>query len=804
MTSTRTLSRSFAAGEIAPEMFGRLDLTQFQTGLALCENMTTLPHGPAQNRAGFQYVNEAKISAKRTRLIRFQFSTTQTMVLEFGDGYIRFHTDGATVLSGMVPYEIATPYLEADLFDLHYTQSNDVMTIVHPNYAPRELRRLAALNWTLTTIAFAPIQPGFGAGVTGGVFDPNFPGFLPPPAYLKITNFTAGATTVAYGVIAVGENNRPYSGFRTYSQTNTDTTQVITLEWGAVGGAVGYRVFRSVDGTGNGGTFQLIGETTALTMDDLQIASNNQIRDNLNVSNPPHLVEEEYVLTAVSASGEESLPSSVVTILNDIVTFPTNTNYLEPTALITFDHFNVYKKRQGLFGYIGQSQGYDTFYDNNIEPDLGIQPPNSTNPFALSNNYPGATTYYDQRRVFAGTNNLPQNFWATKIGTESSMSSNLPPLASDAISFRIAAREVNTIRHTVPLTDIIMLTNSAEWRVFATDGGTITPATTGAKPISYVGANNVQPAVTSSSMFYAQARGGHIREIRYSLNNEGSAGYTNADASIMAWHLFNYKTVVDLAFSQAPIPTLWAVSSDGKLLGLTYVPEQQVAGWHRHTTDGTFESCCVVAEGDEDMLYVVVRRLVNGTYRRYVERMHTRSFTALEDGFFVDCGLTYTGAAATTISGLAHLEGKTVNILGNGAVMAPQVVTGGQVVLEQAVTKAHIGLPLTCQLRTLPMTIEQLSAFGQGRVKNVNKTFLRVYKSSIVKAGPSITQLREYGQRTNEPYDSPPALIGNEEGVDIEIPLTPAWTGAGQIVVSHSEPLPLTVLSMALDVAIGG
>src|SRR5688572_6650887 len=237
VATTRQLLRSFAGGEITPELFGRLDLDKFQTGLARAKNFRILPHGPVQNRAGFQYVLETKDSTKASRLIPFVWSVDQTMHLEFGDQYVRFHTLGSTLLetgltitgitqanpgvltytgadpsngqwmylSGIVGmsqlngrfvkvanvnagantfeltdihgganinttsypayisggttarvYEVATPFLEAHLFDLHFTQSADVLTITHPSYAPRELRRVGATNWTLTTASFTP------------------------------------------------------------------------------------------------------------------------------------------------------------------------------------------------------------------------------------------------------------------------------------------------------------------------------------------------------------------------------------------------------------------------------------------------------------------------------------------------------------------------------------------------------------------------------------------------------------------------------------------------------------------------
>src|SRR3990167_10136896 len=98
--STRKLTMSFAGGEVTPEFWGQLGDAKFQAGLALCRNMIVLPHGPVANRPGFAYVNTIKIIGKRARLIPFTYSNTQTMVLEFGEGYIRFHTQGSTLLTG--------------------------------------------------------------------------------------------------------------------------------------------------------------------------------------------------------------------------------------------------------------------------------------------------------------------------------------------------------------------------------------------------------------------------------------------------------------------------------------------------------------------------------------------------------------------------------------------------------------------------------------------------------------------------------------------------------------------------------
>ena len=683
MANIRTLQRSFSGGEISPEMFGRNDDAKYQSGLARCRNFITKPQGPAENRPGFAFVRAVKDSTKKVRLIPFTYSTTQTMVIEMGPGYFRFHTQGATLMSGGVPYEIANPYAEADLFDVHYVQSADVLTLVHPNYAPRELRRLGATNWQLTTLSFA-----------ASIAAPGAPSLS-----------AAGHTAVKY----------------TY-----------------------YYVVTAVDSEG---------------------------------------VSESAASAASSVGGNLFETGATVTI--------------SWVAVAGASRYNVYKLQGGLYGYIGQTTGL-SIVDDNISPDLGKTPPLYDSVFGGAGEYPGAVSYFEQRRCFAGTTNKPQNIWMTKSGTESNMSYSLPIRDDDRIAFRVAAREANTIRHIVPLTQLLLLTSSAEWRVTSVNSDAITPSTISVRPQSYVGSSNVQPVIINNTLIYGAARGGHVRELAY---NWQASGFITGDLSLRAPHLFDTFDIVDMAYAKAPQPMVWFVSTSGRLLGLTYVPEQQVGAWHWHDTDGVFESCTVVAEGGEDALYCVIRRTINGASVRYVERMASRQFSDQADAFFVDCGATYSGVPADVISGLGHLEGKTVSILADGAVHPQRVVTGGSITLDIEASTVQIGLPIEADLQTLPLAVQlQDGSFGQGRFKNVNKVWLRVYRSSGIFVGPSANELTEAKQRTTENYGAPPALKSEE----IPLVLTPSWADSGQIFVRQSDPLPLTVVSMTAEVALGG
>jgi hypothetical protein len=145
---------NFTGGELSPRLDGRNDLQKYPTGCKTLENMIVYPHGSAARRSGSQFVAEVKDSSKETRLIPFEFSTTQTYMLEFGNQYIRFYKDDGQILSGGSTYEIASPYLEAELFDIKYAQSADVMYLCHPNHPVKKLARTGHTSWTLTSVAF--------------------------------------------------------------------------------------------------------------------------------------------------------------------------------------------------------------------------------------------------------------------------------------------------------------------------------------------------------------------------------------------------------------------------------------------------------------------------------------------------------------------------------------------------------------------------------------------------------------------------------------------------------------------------
>ena len=332
-----TMQPSFSGGELAPSLHARVDLAKYATGLKTCRNFIVQAHGGVANRPGTKFICETANSAKITRLIPFEFNTTQTYILEFGHLTMRVIKDGGQVLSSGSPVSITSPYADTELADLNFTQSADVMTICHPSHPVKEVKRTSHTAWSITSVSF-------------------------------------GTAMTAPGSVA--------SSRQEYDSSKTETSY-------------------------------------------------------------------SYVVTAVKTStGDESVASSSTSISNNNLS-STVTNTITWGAASGADSYNVYKSRGGIFGFIGRATG-TTFKDDNIESDSNDSPATARTLFNTTNEYPATVNYYQQRLVFGQTNNDPQKIFMSQTGNYHNFNISEPLRDSDAVTFTIAASQVNEIRHLVP------------------------------------------------------------------------------------------------------------------------------------------------------------------------------------------------------------------------------------------------------------------------------------------------------------------------------------------------------------------
>lgn len=276
---------------------------------------------------------------------------------------------------------------------------------------------------------------------------------------------------------------------------------------------------------------------------------------------------------------------------------------------------------------------------------------NSTDYWAMgawgpSVGYPSVVEFFGQRLFFAATNNNPQTLWASKISNYSNFGKSVPTADDDSITATIAARQVNAVTDLIPLKDLIVLTVGAEWKSGGGQNNVLTPSTISFTPTTNYGSSDLPALVIGDSGVFVQGRGSYVRDIGYQFSVDN---YTGNDLTIFASHLVQGYTLVDWCYQQTPWSVIWAVRNDGVLLGLAYFKEQQVSGWfHCDWVNGFVESVCSITENGKDVVYLSIRRVINGATVRYIERMGDRFFGDQRDYFFVDAGLTYDGRNTTT------------------------------------------------------------------------------------------------------------------------------------------------------------
>jgi hypothetical protein len=310
--------------------------------------------------------------------------------------------------------------------------------------------------------------------------------------------------------------------------------------------------------------------------------------------------------------------------------------------------------------------------------------------------WPSVVQFYSDRLIFAGSVSQPQTLWMSKTSEYTNFGKDVPLVDNDAITLTINARQVNAIKELVPMTDMIVMTSSAEWRLTTGADEVVAPGKDGFAPQTFWGSSGITSQVIGGSAIFVQGRGNVVRDLTYDyLSNR----YDGGDLSIYAAHLLEGFTVIDMAFQQVPYSCVWMVRSDGALLCMTYQREQGVIAWSLCTTDGTFESVCTVPEGTLNAVYVTVRRTINGVVRVSVERLDDRSFlTDQRDAFFVDSGLSFDGRLVTgtqTLSGTGWTSDDTLTLTASMAQWVGSTDVGDQVKLVIDATYDGFGDVLT-------------------------------------------------------------------------------------------------------------
>lgn len=596
---TTLIQRSFSGGELTPALYARVDTTKYVTGLRTCRNHLVMRHGGAANRPGTEFVAQTKNLGSAVRLIKFVFNASQTYILEFGDEYMRVIRDGAALTETAKTITGVTQANPGVITSTAHGFSNDDEIFITAVGGMTELngRNFLVANVTANTFTLKNLA---GVAVNTTTYTAYTSGGTASRIYEIATPYAAAdLATLQYiqsaDVITIAH---PSYEPRELSRTADTSWSLATLTF-----APGIAAPTSPAVSGTGGT------------------------------------AAEWVVTAVEdETFEESLPSA--TVGGNSAPSAGSPRTITWAAVTGAREYNVYRSQNGVFGFIGVAQGL-TFVDTGYSPDTSDTPPITRNPFNGANNYPSTVAYIQQRLGFANTNNNTEKVYLSRTGHFKNFTVSSPTQDDDAVTFTMAGRQVNAVKHLIDLGQLIVFTTGGEWAIEGDASGIIKPAEVNPKQHSYNGSSTLPPIIIAGNALYVQARGSVVRDLGFDYQIDG---YRGNDLTVFSSHLFDGFELLDWDYQQIPHSVIWAARNDGTLLGCTYVREQSVLAWHRHDFEGgVVENVAVIPEGDEDRVYLVIKRTIDGTEVRYIERMATRRVDDIKDCIFLDSSLSYDG-----------------------------------------------------------------------------------------------------------------------------------------------------------------
>lgn len=696
---------SFSKGELAPALYARVDTQAYQVGVRTGLNCFVHATGGMSNRAGTTFLAPVKDHDYAPSFIEFQFKTTDTYLLEFGDQYMRVYrndvllTETAKNITGITKANPAVVTSNSHGF----SNGNDVyiegvvgMTEVNGRWF--RVANVATNTFELTdqidgtNINSSSYTTYTSGGTAAKVYEISTPYAIADVPIIKYVQ-SADVMTLTHSSYPIYELSRTGHTSWTLAEAEFQPDQAaptgMTVSVGSAGAATyKYKVTAIAAETAeeslaglNNATLTITNATQAnpvvltitshglSTGDEIYVASvagMTELNDRrFTIDN---IGANTFSLRGVDGSAYTAYSSGGTARRTFVVAASSSTttnNTISWTAATGAQKYAVYKQSNGLYGLIGETEDV-SFVDSNIAADLDLSPPSSRNPFEGAENYPGTASYYEQRRVFGGASGSPDTSEYSQTGRQNNFSVSSPSQADDAITATLAARQVNEIRHYVPGNDLITLTSGSEWRVNSGADSAFSAATLKQKPQSSWGSSHIRPVIFGNVVLYITEDRYRIRSLGYSLQSDA---YTGSDMTVLASHIFAKYGISDWAATRSPEPIVYIVREDGALACMTFQPEQEVNGFTRWTTKGNFETVGVLpansTESDrEDRVYFVVKRRVNGKTVRYVERLHRRRFEDVRDAYFVDCGLSLD--APKTITGITSANPVVVTAAAHG------------------------------------------------------------------------------------------------------------------------------------------
>lgn len=764
-----TIQPSFTTGEISDEVNSRVDIEQYKSALLLAKNAVIRPFGSVCKRPGLQYIGECKYSDKAVRIEEFTSRDSISYLLEFGEKYVRIYKIGVLVA------EIDTPFTVNDIPNLQFNQSGDTMFICSGTRPIQSLVRKDETVWEMSEYVLNPIpfneintDDSHTLQVAENKMVSNKSFFTEDMigTEFKLAHLISDKTIVnsgesyTRGIMTGGGPNVPIVGVYGSSTALSDTADYEIEE-----GKLSWTIV--THGTWNGTVIIQISEDNGKTWIDYKKYTS---KNDSNVTDSGTFINT-YTTSRVTTKidgGDCRFEYKIVSHTGyGIVRI---TKYISPTEVEVEPLLKVAKEEATHRWYMGS--------------------------YSDIQGYPKMSCFFQDRLILANTSSYPNKVWMSRTGDYPNFGIEKASgeLTDDsAITLSIINRKLFDIRHLVPATDLLILTNGNEWIV--SGNSTVTPSNVSPRIQTQYGVSKVDPQYIGNRCVYVTARGNNVRDMVYDYTTDG---YTGQDLSILSKDNFRGVDLIKSTYIQNPDSIVCYCGDDGMLRCMTYIAEQRVNGWSHYVTDGKFIDCESVLENENDTLYVVVEREINGKNKRYIEKMDALTTYIIGDNFFLDSFIHIKSPSNIDNVTVSHLIGKEVTIVVDGIVQPKQIVpSNGILQLEHPGEDILVGLAYEFRIKQPTFEMQLNDGSIQGRFMRINGAILRLVNSKGGQCGHDFEIMDDI-----EMLDDDGLFSG-----DYDVIFPQGHNGFNErchVCIRHNEPYPFNIKAIIRNMSYGG
>ncbi|MCP4108323.1 MAG: hypothetical protein GY749_22735 [Desulfobacteraceae bacterium] len=813
------IKATFSRGELSPRLHGRVDIDHYKMGLEICTNFYVLRQGGLRRRPGTVFVSEIKDSTEQARLIPFEFNETQAYVVELGDLYCRFYALTGQVEFGGSPYEISHSYLEADLFDIHYEQSADVLYLAHGDYFPQTLTRTSETDWAVNDFE-AEDGPYLDEVSDGTSLMLDGTGAVHPI-------MTSNSTPAGWTAASSNSSSGAWYAFDSSAELGIDLGSIagawlgITLDAAKVVDGYSLRATRIYpDRHPMTWSFQGYDGATWVTLDYIEneIGWDRSETRHFYFENTKSFIQYRIYVHATSDNNNAQIASFILHWQQSdqtgiTLTASAVTGINSGSGFISSD-INRSIRLYGTDGLWRWAKITGVNSTTAVDVTIGDQAFLDLNPiyrWKMSawdeiNGYPQTVGFFNERLTWAGTAAYPRTVWFSESANYNGYRLSSPVVDSDTITVSMTGGKINKIQFVKDIYDLAVGTTQTIRTVGAASSSS--PFALGnveQKPQTTEGSSNIQPITVGETTIYVDYYKQRIREFTYSFELNG---YQAPELSVLSDHIYR-SGITSISYQSVPDNLIWIGLANGRMGCTTFEKNQSIVGMVQMfiaggsaDTDGeaVVESHCTVPTESGDRLWMVVKRTINGVTKRYVEYLADPfEEDDVEDGVFFDSSVTATGTDFTTISGLDHLEGELIGVLADGVDIGDATVASGQITLPGGVTadKAIVGLRYQSYGKTLRMAeAGNQDGTAMGRRKIVNEIYLDAYEVGAMQVGTTTRQFEMFERKMTETFGGVKSLFTGFEKIKTE----GKWSGDGQVVFHTDRGYPATIRALVAGI----